>query len=130
MIWQLVKRDPAWRMALVMLAGSVAVVPALPRMFLPVFGGMLGAVWLQCQPSRRATLFQAGLPLGTGDLLLARVLVLLAVVWLPLAGGGATLLLTRQGTEGVIILAEIGAALSVLMLVALSSRLRETAGSQ
>jgi hypothetical protein len=129
MIWQLVKRDPVWRAALISMAGAVAY-PALPRGLIGMFGFLIGMFWLQCHPHRRATSFQAALPIRACDLFLARILAFFALVWLPVASGGALLLLLRKPLEDAATLVEIGAGFSVLVLVAQSSRVREIAGSQ
>lgn len=128
MIWQLVKRDPIWRSALFCTAGAF-VCPALPRAFIGMFGFLVGMYWLQSQPQRRATDFQAALPIRACDLFLARILSFFALVWLPVASGAALLLAVGKPAEDAATLVEIGAGFSVLVLVAQSSRVREIAGS-
>ena len=128
MIWPLVKRDPAWRGALIGMALSAAVC-ALAHEWIWMIGPLVGMYWLQCQPERRATDFQAALPIPASDLFLARILAFFALVWLPVASGAALLLLARRPVEDAATLVEMGAALSVLVLVAQSSRLPEIAGS-
>jgi hypothetical protein len=129
MIWQLVKRDPAWRRALICAAAGAVICPALPREFIGMFAFVVGMLWLQSQPYRRATDFQAALPIRASDLFLVRILSYFALVWLPMASGAALLLLVGKPVEDVASLVEIGAGFSVLVLVALSSRVREIAGS-
>jgi hypothetical protein len=85
---------------------------------------------MQCRPERRATEFQAALPILARDLFLARILAFFAMAWLPVASGTAMLLLASRPTEDAATLVEIGAGLSVLTLVAQSCRVREIAGSQ
>src|ERR1035441_6796229 len=130
MIWQLVKRDPLWRGTLICTAVGAVACPALPRGFIGLFGWLIGMYWLQSQPHRRATDFQAALPIRACDLFLARIVSFFALVWLPVASGSALLLLVRRPPEDVVPLIGIGAALSVLVLVAQSPRVREIAGSQ
>jgi hypothetical protein len=129
MIWQLVKRDPAWRNALNCAAVSAVACLALPREFVGMFGLLVCMCWFLSQPQQRATLFQAGLPIRACDLFVARILTLFAGVWLPVASGAALLLLLGKPAEEAATLVEIGAAFSVLVLVAQSSRVREIAGS-
>src|ERR1035437_1104877 len=101
MIWQLVKRDPLWRNALIGMAVSAVVCPALPRKFIGMLAFLVGMYWLQSQPQRRATDFQAALPIRACDLFLARILSFFALVWLPVARGAALLLARRQpGGDG------------------------------
>src|ERR1039458_9511777 len=128
MIWPLVKRDPAWLGALIGMVLSAAVC-ALAHEWIWEIGPLVGMFWLQCQPERRATDFQAALPIPASDLFLARILSFFALVWLPVASGTALLLLARRPAEDAATLVEMGAALSVLVLVAQSSRLPEIAGS-
>src|ERR1019366_2650103 len=130
MIWQLVKRDPAWRNALIFTAVSAVACPALPRGFIGMFVFVVGMFWFRSQPQQRATLFQAALPIRACDLFLARILAFFALVWLPVASGAAFLLLARRRAEDAATLVEIGAGFSVLVLVAQSSRVREIAGSR
>jgi hypothetical protein len=129
MIWQLVKRDPAWRNALIFTAVSAVACPALPRGFIGMFVFVVGMFWFRSQPQQRATLFHAALPIRACDLFLARILALFAGVWLPLASGAALLLFVGKRVEDAATLVEIGAGFSVLVLVAQSSRVRQIAGS-
>jgi hypothetical protein len=129
MIWQLVKRDPGWRNALNCAAVSAVAGAVLPREYIGMFGLLVAMCWWTSQPQQRATLFQAGLPIRACDLFVARILTLFAGVWLPVASGAALLLLLGKPAEEAATLVEIGAALSVLVLVAQSSRVREIAGS-
>src|ERR1035437_9860774 len=130
MIWQLVKRDPAWRGALILTPIGAVAGLALPRHFIGIFVFMIGMHWLQSRPQERATLFQAGLPIRACDLFMARILSYFALVWLPFASGAALLLFAGKPLDDAATLVEIGAGLSVLVLAAQSSRVRETAGSQ
>ena len=130
MIWQLVKRDPGWRNALNGAAVSAVACPFVPREFLTMFGVLVAMCWFQSLPNVRATLFQAGLPIRVRDLFLARILSLFAAVWLPVAAGAALLLLAGRPVEDAGMLVEIGAGLSVLVLVGQSSRVGEISGSE
>jgi hypothetical protein len=130
MIWQLVKRDPGWRHALNCAAAGAVAGAALPREFIGMFALLIGGCWFSSLPHERATVFQAGLPIRVRDLFLARLLALFAGVWLPVASGAAMSLLSGKPPQDAAILVEIGAAFSVLVLIAQSSRVREIAGPQ
>ena len=130
MIWQLVKRDPLWRNALVCAAVSAVVCPALPREFIGMLAFFVGVYWLQSQPQRRATDFQAALPIRACDLFLARILAFFALVWLPVAIAATVFLLAGRPANDAVILMEVGGGASVVVLATLSSRVREIAGSQ
>ena len=53
MIWQLVKRDPAWRMALMCAPAAAVAGLVLPREAIGMFGWLVGMPWLQCRPRER-----------------------------------------------------------------------------
>jgi hypothetical protein len=130
MIWQLVKRDPAWRIALIAMAGAAVAAVVLPPAAIGLFGWLVCMPWLTSQPPQRATLFQAALPIRACDLFLARVLALFAAVWLPVAIAATVFLLAGRPAEDAVILMEVGGGASVVVLATLSSRVREIAGSQ
>jgi hypothetical protein len=129
MIWQLVKRDSAWRGALIGMALSAAVC-ALAHGLIMMFSGLVLMYWLRSDPQRRATDFQAALPIPASDLFLARVLAFFALAWLPVASGAAMLLLAGKPAEDVATLVEFGAKFSVLVLIVQSGRVREIASSR
>ena len=130
MIWQLVKRDPAWRNALYCAAASAVGCPILSREFISLFSALVVMCLFKSQPEQRATLFQAGLPIRVRELFLARILALLALVWLPASSGAAMLLLVGKRAEDAASLVELGAVFSALVLASQSSRVREIAGSR
>ena len=130
MIWQLVKRDPAWRSALIMMAGAAGAAVALPRQAIGLFGWFVCMPWLASQPQQRATLFQAALPIPACDLLRSRILALFAAVWLPATVVAMLFLLAGRPPADAVTLLEIGAGTSVVVLATLSSRVRQVAGSQ
>jgi hypothetical protein len=129
MIWQLAKRDPAWQMGLILVPVGAVACAVMPREFLGMFAFLVATSWFANLPHERATLFQAALPIRARDLFLARILALFAGVWLPVASGVALVLLVGKPAEDAATLVEIGAAFSVLVLMAQSSRVREIAGS-
>ena len=118
MIWQLVKRDPGWRYAVNVAAVAAVAGLIVPREFVGMFAFLIAGCWFSSLPYERATMFQAGLPIRVRDLFLARVLTLLACVWLPVASGAAMLLLSGKPAADAGILVEMGAGFSVLALVA------------
>ncbi len=130
MIWQLVKRDPAWRIALKCVPVAAVAGLALPREAMGMFSWLVWMPWLQCQPQRRATGFEAALPIRACDLFLARLLSFLASLWLPMATFAVVLLLAGRPVADAVLVMELGAGGSMLVLLALSSRVREIAGSQ
>ena len=128
MIWQLVKRDPAWRNALYCASVSAVAAAMVPE-FVGTLPLLVGMCWFLSQPQRRATLFQASLPIPARDLFLARILALFAGVWLPVAGGAALLRFVGKPVEDLANLVVIGAGFSVLVLAAQSWRVRGIDGS-
>ena len=124
MIWQLVKRDPAWRAAQFCVAAGAAICLALPREIIVLFP-LVSVAWFRGQPHERATLFQAALPIGACDLWLARVISFLALAWFPVAGGVTMLLLAGKPLGDAVTLMEIGAGLTVSVLALQSWRVRE-----
>jgi hypothetical protein len=129
MIWQLVKRDPAWRGALIGMALGAAI-GALAHGLTMVFSGLVLMYWLLSEPQRRATDFQAALPIPASDLFRARILAFFALAWLPVASGAAMLLLAGKRAEDAVALVEFGAKFSVLVLIVQSGRVREIASSR
>ena len=95
MIYELMKRDFGWK-AVPWFVPSMAVLCACPS---PVcIYGALAVVGclIMTTPMARATRLYASLPIAGRDVFLARVLSIMAVVWLPaLAGAGAAALFRR-----------------------------------
>ncbi len=100
MVFQLIKRDPyRWMIPFMTLVTLIAspIVAARANVLAIVYfqmiycGIALGASWIWV--GRRATLFEMGLPISGRQLFLARNMLLLIALWLPLiAGFGSTLL--------------------------------------
>jgi hypothetical protein len=83
---------------------------------------------MRAQPHRRVTFFEAALPIAARDLLLARFLSLMALIWLPATAVGATLLLSANGAESVFMIAGFAAIVLTLgMMIVLSTRIQEFA---
>ncbi|MGA3096309.1 MAG: hypothetical protein ABSF25_07635 [Bryobacteraceae bacterium] len=89
MIYELVKRDQAWKaMPWFVLAGVVVSLCPSPVSEFGVVGVVMGLFFLAATPLR-ATRFYAGLPIGGRDLVLARALSIMAMVWLPALAAAA-----------------------------------------
>ena len=128
MIYQLVRRDPAWR-AMPWLALLSAVIWAWPpatgqfgALIVMIFFFNVGA------PNRRASRFEAGLPIEGRDLLLGRTLSLLAMIWIPALAGTAGMAATRGISPLLVNPLMVGALCSLLAAVAQTIRPKELAG--
>lgn len=128
MIYQLLRRDPAWKLVpyatavagVCMWANSGAVGLSLLA--------TLMIVWpLRALVQRRATLFQAALPISARDLFAARCAAFAALVWLPplVAAGIAVLKGGSEWKTAAPVLADFGAAATLTLLALLSVRLVE-----
>jgi hypothetical protein len=86
MIFQLIKRDPAWKFALglAFLASFAMQIPGLGNPLIILVPMVLGSFF---RPQQRATEFEVSLPISARDLFLARLLSLLTVVWFPFVTG-------------------------------------------
>ncbi len=132
MILQFIRRDPAWRFT-----PAFAVTAALAALFYSSTGhpgSLIGVIFpsyvlavMMVVPHRRATFFEAALPVAGRDLFLARFLSLMALVWLPGAAASATLLLTGNLAKTVSAIALTAVVLTLAMIVNLSVRVREFA---
>jgi len=139
MIWQLVRRDQDWRglgfvtlcLWVGTLAGTVFFRPrvtaeslfssTLSNMFLGciVFGFMFGS-------NRRASLFQAALPIPARDLFVARLFSFVAGLWFILLNTAAACYVAGSGWSIPLLPLVIAAAMgAVTYLALLSPRLRE-----
>jgi len=95
-IAQLIRREPLW------MVGTGIVVAALWGGLIPAEAQQSSAVALLPAlllggGNRRATLFDAALPIAARTLLTARLLFLLATIWLPVFAAAAMLLVRGQG---------------------------------
>jgi len=129
MIYQLIRRDPAWK-ALRWLALVTAVVWAWPG---PI--GQLGALMAMMglfggMPHRRASRFEAALPIEARDLLLARTLSLMAVIWIPALSGAAGIVAVRGFSALAARPLAVGALCTLMAAVAQTAWLKELAGPQ
>jgi hypothetical protein len=131
MIYQLVKRDPAWK-AMPWLVLVAAVVCAC---FSPVltFGGpsvvmgLFFVVFFVAAPPLRATRFYAGLPIAGRDLILARIFSIMAVVWLPALAAAAAAAAFSRPSLAVVGPFVVAALCTLAAGVAQSIRVRELA---
>ena len=86
MILQLIKRDPAWKFT-PWLTAAAAIAALISSRYgssiLGAMGGLILVLFMRAQPHRRVTFFEAALPIAARDLLLARFLSLMALIWLP-----------------------------------------------
>ena len=96
MIYELVRRDPAWKLA-PMMAVCVAAVGAIfgldiAMLSVPlVYFFTFNTVW----PHQRAMPFLAALPIATRTIFAARVTAVLSMLWLQLAAGSAAAMLVH-----------------------------------
>ena len=130
MIYQLMKRDPAWRY-LPYLVVACAVAGSLFGTY-PVYASpiccmapFVGAFW--CTPNRRATRYEASLPVAGRQLFLARELLMTAAIWLPAATSYCAALIAggpaKLGPEVV----GCAAIITLLVMAIQSVRARELA---
>src|ERR1035441_5572841 len=97
MIWELVRRDPAWRFT-PLLTGVVAVACTVGQVEAYPFVAVM--VWLKVRPHERATFLETSLPIAASDLFLGRLLALLCLVWLPVAATVALRLIVGKPADG------------------------------
>lgn len=127
MIYQLIRRDPAWKAAPWFALGS-AVAWACPSPIGP-FGALIAIMGLfSGKPHRRASRFEAGLPIEARDLLLARMLSLMAVVWIPALAGAAGIVIVKGFSALAVKPLAVGALCTLMAAVAQAAWLKELAG--
>ena len=129
MIYELVKRDQAWKVMhwFVLAAAVVCACPPSPVSANVGFGVVMG-LFFAAAPPLRATRLYAALPIAGRDLVLARIFAMMAMIWLPtLAGAAAAAVFSRPSPVAVGLL--VTAAMCTLAAgVAQSTRVRELAG--
>ena len=132
MILRLVKRDPAWQLALPLAVAMTMAAPlfnlgdALDLVLLPTVAIIVCSV--RVRPHVHATLFEAALPIAGRDLFLARTLSLLAMVWLPVLCGAAGILLVRGNGPRALAMLGTGAIVTPVILAQQGIGIRECAG--
>ena len=128
MIYQLIRRDPAWKaMRWLALVSAVVWAFAPARQFGPMIAMM---VLFSGMPHRRASRFEAGLPIEARDLLLARTLSLMAVVWIPALSGAAGIVVVRGFSALAAKPLAVGALCTLMAAVAQIAWRKELAGPQ
>jgi hypothetical protein len=85
MIWRLFRREPLVVLLIATAIGLAYGALAQEDTRLPLVTGIGPLLLLLAAPNRRATLFEAALPIPARSLFLARLLFVLAVVWAPMA---------------------------------------------
>jgi len=127
MLRELLERDPAWKVL-----PGMAILAALAWPFIStqsaanpqLFGTLCFTCLMVGRLNQRATVFEAGLPIPGRQFVAARLVALLAVLWLPaLLAMGETLVL--RGWKDAIPLLELAASSSLVVLVTQSNRIRE-----
>jgi hypothetical protein len=128
MIYQLMKRAPAWKyLPYLILAGAAA--GSLSRVFpsdtIPVCCWLPFVGALSCSPNRRATRYEASLPVAGRQLFLARVLLILAAIWLPAVAGYCAGLISGGPAKLGPALAGCAATMTLMVMAIQSVRVRE-----
>jgi hypothetical protein len=126
MIWQLVRVDPAWRVALWLtpfgVIGGLFLSADLGFLCMPFFC----ATVLIVRSSERATLFTAALPVSARQLLLARICATFATWWLPAIAAIVTSIVAGRRPEALAgNVAAIALAITAWAFFPLSIRPRE-----
>src|SRR5271170_7487131 len=127
MIYQLLKRDPAWRLIPFAAAASLCILAGPKEVGMPVLATLLGASPFLAGVHRRATRFQAALPISARDLFATRCISFAGLVWLPLlVAAGVAFLKGGSAWKGIAsVLLDCGAAGTVTTIAVLSLKLME-----
>jgi hypothetical protein len=128
MLGELLDFELGWGVALglaLMAAVAWPFVSTIPASNPPLFACLCFALMTVARFHRRTTLFEAGLPIPGRQILAARLLVVLALVWFPaLAIMGETVVL--RGWNDALPLLELALVSTLLVLAVQSLRIRET----
>jgi hypothetical protein len=123
MIYQLMKREPAWRTAPYLAIASAVLWPlhssvsgVLPAILLSSVY-MIGIIQLRVH--ERCTLFTAALPIAGRQIYLARTLSLATFIWLPILAA------VTVSWRDIVVLIEVGALSSAGVLLVQSVHVRE-----
>jgi len=129
MILQLMKRDIGWG-AIPWLCGAAA----LLTVFMPMTPLLAGfavpfytIIFMRALPHQRATFFEAALPVSARELLLARFLTLMALVWPPVAIACAILSVQRHNRDIIGVVIAIATAMTLVLVSILAIRPRQFA---
>ena len=123
MIYQLMKRDPAWRRAPYFAIASAVLWPLHSSVSSILAFVLLSSVYMTgiilFRVHERCTLFTVALPIAGRQIYLARVLSLATFIWLPILAAAAV------SWRDFVVLIEAGALASVAVLLIQSVRVRE-----
>jgi hypothetical protein len=130
-ILKLARRDPAWAMGLVVIGTYLVVLLIVPGRRPP--GNLLwnemamyAGLMFHLKPQRRATLWEAALPIPARQLFLARTLSRVAMVWIPMiVCGSLTMLLKGAEWSSVGATVACGAVLTLAILLPQAVRVQE-----
>jgi hypothetical protein len=131
MIYQLIRRDPVWNYLpyLILLSAVAGLFLAASPGHVALVGGYVGfgGVFL-CRPHQRATRFQAALPVAGRQLFLARVSLMMAMLWLPAIACGAAVLISGGFANSALAPMEIATVCTLSIMAVQSVRVRELNG--
>jgi hypothetical protein len=131
MIYQLMKRNEAWKFVM-SLAISCTVVGAFVAAhpgFVTVFCGYLGIMGaFVCRPNQHATRFEASLPLAGRQIFLARICIMMVAIWLPAIAGCGALLISTGFTRPSVDMAGFAAVATLTAMAVQSVRVRALSG--
>jgi hypothetical protein len=132
MILQFIRRDPAWKLApWLTAAAAIAALFYSPRhpgsLIVGVGVPVYAVMFMRTLPHQRVTFFEAALPVSGRDLFLARLLSLLAMLWLPATATAAMLLLMGNPASTVSTVALIAIVMTLAMIVILSVQVKQFA---
>ncbi|MGA3018714.1 MAG: hypothetical protein ABSF62_16455 [Bryobacteraceae bacterium] len=131
MILKLARRDPAWVMGLAVIGTYLVVLlieqgAMAPRNLLWNEMAMFVGLMTYLRPQRRATLWEAALPIPARQLFLARALSRVAMVWIPMmVCGWLTMMLKGAGRSSVGVTVACGAVLTLAILLPQAVRVQE-----
>jgi hypothetical protein len=130
-ILKLARRDLGWMLGFAVIATYLVVLlieqgPMAPRNLLWNEMAMFAGLMFYLKPQRRATLWEAALPIPARQLFLARALSRVAMVWIPLmACGCLTVLLKGAERSSVGTTVACGAGLTLAILLPQAVRVQE-----
>ncbi len=131
MILKLARRDPAWTFGLAVIGTYLVVLlieqgPMAPRNLLWNQMAMFAGLVFYLKPQRRATLWEAALPIPARQLFLAKALSRVAMVWIPmLVCGWLTMMLKGAVWFSVAATVACGAVLTLAILLPQAVRAQE-----
>ena len=131
MILKLARRDPGWMLGLALIGTYLVVLLIEQSRMAPgnwLWNGMFmfAGLMVYLQPQRRATLWEAALPISARQLFLARALSRTAMVWIPMmACGWLTMMLKGAEWSSVVATVECGAILTLAILLPQAVRVQE-----